>query len=146
MPIPLIRTKLHRPPVARDHLHRQSLLDRLDTRRHRPLTLVSAPAGYGKSTLLSCWLESCNCPTAWISLDANDSDLRIFMAYLLEAIESMFPGSVRGMQAMLKGTDLPSLDILAASLINDLYKIDKHFILVLDDYHTIRDKDVHELV
>lgn len=146
MPIPLIRTKLHRPPVARDHLHRQHLLDRLDTRRHRPLTLVSAPAGYGKSTLLSCWLESCNCPSAWVSLDVNDSDLRIFMAYLLESIESMFPGSVRDIRAMLQGTDLPSLDILAASLINDLYEIDKHFILVLDDYHTIRDKDVHELV
>lgn len=53
MPLPLIRTKLHRPPVARDHLHRQHLLDWLDVRRHRPLTLVSATAGYGKSTLAS---------------------------------------------------------------------------------------------
>jgi LuxR family maltose regulon positive regulatory protein len=102
MPIPLIRTKLHRPPVARDHLHRQHLLDRLDQRRHRPLTLVSAPAGYGKSTLLSCWLESCECPSAWVSLDANDSDLRIFLAYLIESIDSMFPGSFKELRAMLK--------------------------------------------
>lgn len=146
MPIPLIRTKLHRPPVARDHLHRQYLLDRLDARRHRPLTLVSAPAGYGKSTLLSCWLESCECPSAWVSLDANDSDLRIFLAYLIESIDSMFPGSFKDLRAMLKGTNLPSVNILATSLINHLYEIDDRFILVLDDYHMIRDKDVHELV
>ena len=53
-----IRTKLHRPPLGKDHLHRQHLLDRLDQRRERPLTLVSAPAGYGKSILTSCWLET----------------------------------------------------------------------------------------
>ena len=144
--IPFLRTKLHRPPVAKDHLHRQHLLDRLDERRHRPLTLVSAPAGYGKSTLLSCWLESCNCPCAWISLDASDSDLQIFMTYLIESIESMFPGSVKDFRAITKGTNLPSADMLAASLINHLYKIDDNFILVLDDYHLIRDKNVHELV
>lgn len=144
--IPFLRTKLHRPPVAKDHLHRQHLLDRLDERRHRPLTLVSAPAGYGKSTLLSCWLESCNCPSAWISLDASDNDLQIFMTYLIESIESMFPGSVKDLRALMKGTNMPSAGMLATSLINHLYEIDDNFILVLDDYHLIQDKNVHELV
>jgi len=55
--LPLIRTKLHRPPVTKDHLHRERLLDRLEKNRQRPLTPVSAPAGYGKNTLLSCWLD-----------------------------------------------------------------------------------------
>lgn len=146
MPIHLIRTKLHRPPVARNHLHRRHLLERLDRHRQRPLTLVSAPAGYGKSTLVSCWLESCECPSAWVSLDANDSDLRLFLVYFLEAIESMFPGAVHDTRTMLKGSDLPSLGILAASLVNEMYEIDKDFILALDDYHTIRDKAVHELI
>ena len=73
--IPLIRTKLHRPPVAKDHLRREHLLDRLEKNRQRPLTLISAPAGYGKSTLLSGWLESCDIPSAWVSLDDNDNDL-----------------------------------------------------------------------
>lgn len=146
MPIPLIRTKLNQPPVAKDHLHRQHLLDRLDMRRHRPLTLVSAPAGYGKSTLLSCWLESCPCARGWVSLDANDSDLRTFMAYFLGAIDTMFPGSVGETQGTLKGTDLPPLDILTANLINEVDAIGEDFILVLDDYHTIRDTAVHDLV
>jgi LuxR family maltose regulon positive regulatory protein len=66
--IPLVRTKLHRPPVPRDHVHRARLVERLEERSYRPLTLVSAPAGYGKSTLVSCWLETCDCPSGWVSL------------------------------------------------------------------------------
>lgn len=62
--IPLIRTKLHRPAIAEDHLHRQYLLDRLNQRLYRPLTLVSAPAGWGKNTLVSCWLEASDIPGA----------------------------------------------------------------------------------
>ena len=68
---PLISTKLHRPPVDRDHVHRPRLLEELDLHRLRPLTLVSAPAGYGKSVLISCWLEQCDIPSTWISLDEN---------------------------------------------------------------------------
>jgi hypothetical protein len=58
--IPLIRTKLQRPPIVGDHVHRSQLLERLDQRRQRPLTLVTAPAGYVKSTLVSCWLGACD--------------------------------------------------------------------------------------
>ena len=144
--LPLLQTKLHRPPVARDHLHRQHLLDRLDLRRHRPLTLVSAAAGYGKSTLASCWLESCDCPSAWVSLDEKDSDLRQFMVYFLAAIESMFPDAAGETHALLKGTDLPPVASLSGTLINELVEIDQPFILVLDDYHAIHDKTVHNLI
>jgi LuxR family maltose regulon positive regulatory protein len=78
-PLPLLRTKLHRPPVVADHLHRQHLLDWLNKRLHRPLTLVSAPAGYGKTTLISCWLESLDIPSAWLSIDKTDNDLHRFL-------------------------------------------------------------------
>jgi ATP/maltotriose-dependent transcriptional regulator MalT len=61
----ILRTKLHRPPVPRDHVHRQRLLAYLDQRRERHLTLVSAPAGYGKSVLISHWMETCDFPNAW---------------------------------------------------------------------------------
>ena len=60
--IPILRTKLQRPQIVGDHVHRSQLLERLDQRRQRPLTLVTAPAGYGKSTLVSCWLEACDLP------------------------------------------------------------------------------------
>ncbi len=144
--LPLIRTKLHRPPVAKDHLHRQHLLDRLNRNLHRPLTLVSAPAGYGKSTLVSCWLEACDIPSAWVSLDENDNDLRMFLAYFLTAVQSIFPDSARKTQALLNSTDLPLLSVMARSLINELDQIDKAFILVLDDYHFIGEKAVHDLL
>ena len=75
---PIIIGKLHRPPVGRDHVYRARLLGELDLRRYRPLTLVSAPAGYGKSVLISCWLASCDIPGAWLSLDKNDNNLRLF--------------------------------------------------------------------
>ena len=75
MPITLIRTKLHRPPTASDHMHREHLLKRLNARLHRPLTLVSAPAGYGKSVLVAQWAEQLDSTIAWLSLDAGDSDL-----------------------------------------------------------------------
>ena len=107
---------------------------------------MSAPAGYGKSTLISCWLESCDCPNAWISLDTNDSDLRSFIIYFIEAIETMFPGSAPESRRLLKATDLPPMDVLSANMINELYGIDRNFLLVLDDYHSIRNKDVHELL
>jgi LuxR family maltose regulon positive regulatory protein len=146
MPIPLIRTKLHRPPVARDHLHRQSLLDRLDARQHRPLTLVSAPAGYGKTTLTSCWLEASEVPSAWVSLDETDNDLRTFLAYFLSAVQGIFPDAALETRAMLNSPEIPKLTVLAPNLINELDQIKDNFILVLDDYHLIKDKEVQDLL
>ncbi len=144
---PLIRTKLHRPPVPGDHLHRQYLLDRLDQqRRHRPLTLVSAPAGYGKSTLVSCWLEVSDLPSAWVSLDKNDSDLHLFLSYFVAALQTIFPDACQQTRSMLNAVDMPPLPVLAGCLINELDQIDKAFILVMDDYHFIRGNAVHELL
>ena len=88
---PLILTKLHRPPVPTDHVHRPELLAWLEKRRRRPLTLVSAPAGYGKSTPVSCWLDTRDSPGAWLSLDEHDNDLRLFLSYFLAAVQTIFP-------------------------------------------------------
>ena len=142
----ILRTKLHRPPVDRNHVHRPHLLERLDQRRRRPLTLVSAPAGYGKSVLISCWLEACEDPGAWLSLDENDDDLLTFTAYFIAAVETIFPGACRNTQALLNGPDLPPMAALATSLLNELELIEQPSILVLDDFHHIQDESVHELL
>ena len=142
----ILRTKLHRPPVSRDHLHRGHLLDRLNQHQHRPLALVSAPAGYGKSTLVSCWLEACDVPSAWVSLDKDDNDLGLFLSYLVSAIQRIFPATCGATLSMLKVAHLPPVSVLARSLINELDQIEKEFILALDDYHLIKDKSVHGLV
>lgn len=145
-PPPLIRTKLHRPPVAKDHLYRQHLLDRLNRNLHRPLTLVSAPAGYGKSTLVSSWLETCDIPSAWVSLDDNDNDLQLCLSYVVSAIRAVLPDACRETQALLNATQPPPLLLLTRSLINELDQAEKAFILVLDDYHFIHENAVHNLI
>ena len=143
--IPILRTKLQRPPIVGDHVHRSQLLERLDQRRQRPLTLVTAPAGYGKSTLVSCWLESCDLPAAWLSLDEADNDLHLFLSYLLAAVQTVFPAAGKEIQTILNAPQLPPLPVLAGRLVNELDKIDQDFILALDDYHVVQNKAIHAL-
>jgi LuxR family maltose regulon positive regulatory protein len=89
--LPLIRTKLHRPPVTAEIVCRKRLHKVMDRALELPLTLVSAPAGYGKSTLVSHWAESLDELCAWLSLDPGNSDLEVFVSNLLAAIESVVP-------------------------------------------------------
>jgi LuxR family maltose regulon positive regulatory protein len=143
---PLITTKLHRPPVDRIHVHRPHLLARLDQHRDRPLTLVSAPAGYGKTFLIGCWLEACDIRSAWVSLDENDDDLQIFMSYFIAAIKSLFPEACRNTQTLLNTPNLPPITVLSTSLLNELNRIEQPFILVLDDYYRIKETTLHKLI
>ena len=143
--IPLIRTKLQRPPVVGDHVHRLHLLQRLDQRRQRPLTLISAPAGYGKSTLVSCWLESIDLPCAWLSLDESDNDLYLFLSYILAAVQTISPAAGKEIQSILNAPQLPPHSILSNILINEMDKIKQAFILCLDDYHVIQNTAIHNL-
>ena len=110
------------------------------------MTLVSAPAGYGKSTLVSCWLEACNVPSAWVSLDENDNELRSFLSYFVSAIQQIFPAALTKTQSILGVDPLPPVSIMARNLINELDQIEKAYILALDDYHLIRDKRIHEIM
>ena len=146
IPSPIIRTKLNRPPVPSDHVHRTRLLDELEKRRERPLTLISAPAGYGKSTLATCWLAASDCPGAWVSLDERDNDLRLFLTYFLEAIRSVFPAAMQETVALLKAGNLPPVSVLAPSLLNELEGLEQAFILVLDDFHQIHEQSVLDLL
>ena len=83
--MPILLTKLHRPWVAPGFELRARLLERLDSNSHRALTLISAPAGYGKTALASMWLQASDCASVWVSLDERDDDLVTFTAYLLAA-------------------------------------------------------------
>jgi LuxR family transcriptional regulator, maltose regulon positive regulatory protein len=141
-----LRTKLHRPPLPGDYVHRPRLLTALDQRRERPLTIVSAPAGYGKSVLTSCWLETNDRPGAWLSLDEQDNDLRRFLSYFLAALRTIFPDAFRGALSLLNAPELPPLSVLAHELANELDGLDRHFILVLDDIHCIEEESIYELL
>jgi len=142
----LIQTKLNRPPLPLVMVHRPRLTKWLKQRQNRPLILVTAPAGYGKSTLISCWLSSVDCPTAWVSLDEHDNQFGSFLGYFLAAIETIFPNSVPETRAFLTVTPQPSITAIGHTLINELTQIEQPFILVLDDYHLIETQTIHNLL
>ena len=142
----ILSTKLQRPVLSPDLVPRSDLVARLDELQRRPLTLVSSAAGYGKSTMASLWLEAWNGPYAWLTLGEEDSDLRMFINYLLAAIRNAFPEACNTTRSLLQAGELPPVADLSRHLINDLDKIHEPFILVLDDFHNVREKTVHELV
>jgi LuxR family maltose regulon positive regulatory protein len=140
----LIQTKFHRPRPGKEFVQRARLLELLDP--PQALTLVTAPAGYGKTTLLSSWLGSYNQPHAWLSLDERDNDFYLFTNYFLTAIRRLFPSIGEDTINLFNGGTLPPQTVIKANLINDIAAIRKDFILVLDDYHIIHNYDIHELL
>ena len=110
------------------------------------LTLVIAPAGYGKTTLLSSWLERCALPGAWLSLDEQDNDPALFITYLVSAVRTLFPAACPETLALPEGMTLPPSGVIGRSLADELAAIDQEFVLVLDDYHLIHERVVHEIL
>jgi LuxR family maltose regulon positive regulatory protein len=142
----ILLTKLHAPAVTPDFVRQPALLEQLDRYRHLPVTLVSAPAGYGKSTLLSAWLDESDVPGGWFSLDEDDNDLREFAVGLVSAVRTVVPTACDRTLAMLSAPDLPPVRQLSRRLLNDLNDIDEKFVLVLDDYHVVHAHPVHDLL
>jgi len=103
----ILQTKLFRVPLSKDHVHRPHLLERLQQVKRYPLTIVSAPAGYGKSVLLSSWSEHCDCHSAWLSLDEEDNDLGLFESYFLAALNCVIPSFGNELMAMEEGARMP---------------------------------------
>ena len=144
---PLIRTKLHRPPLPSDYVCRDRLLSQMDRTMDVPLTLVSAGAGTGKSVMVAAWLATQDVPQAWLSLDDSDSNLRRFLDYLVEGLESVHPDTLQDTAQLLLSAELPPVTVIATHLINELDRGTTPRIIVLDDYHLLnRDSPVHELI
>ena len=142
----MLFTKLHRPPITNDLVSRTRLVDFIEENRNLPLTMVSAPAGYGKSICVSQWLENKQHRNCWLSLDSEHKDLRSFLEYLIEGINIELPGIITKTKAYLNSATLPPESVIAAELINELDNINEDFIIVLDDYHRINANAIHELV
>jgi LuxR family maltose regulon positive regulatory protein len=145
-PILLLQTKLNRPVVATDLVNRPRLLNKLADAPNRRLILISAPAGFGKSTLLCQWLNDAPVQAAWLSLDEDDNDLLTFLNYLIAAIRTVFPHACSTSHSLLHAIDTPPTDYLATTLINELADVPADFMLVLDDYHHIQTPAIHQLL
>ncbi|MGB3634024.1 MAG: LuxR C-terminal-related transcriptional regulator, partial [Rubrobacteraceae bacterium] len=103
----------------------------------RKLTLISAPAGFGKTSLISEWVSGSQMPTDWLSLDKGDSDLTRFLAYLVAALQTVAPDVGEGVLAMLGSPQPPPTESILTALLNEITTIEDDFVLVLDDYHVI---------
>ena len=145
-PSQFLQIKLRRPQVPKTLVPRTALLEVLETNIERSLTLISAPAGYGKSVLLSSWLEGSRFPSAWISLDHHDNDFRTFVTYFLASLRGLYPNLGKEVQALLQTPRFPPPHVIAHSLMNDLERTKGRFVLAMDDYHFIHEKRIHDLL
>ena len=146
MPAPILATKLYIPPSRRRVVVRPRLVERLNeglAAGHR-LTLVSAPAGFGKTTLIGEWVVGCGRPAAWLSLDEGDSDLSRFLTYLIAALQTVAPGIGEGISTVLQSPEPPPLESTLTALLNEVTTIPSDVVLVLDDYHVLDAKPVDD--
>jgi LuxR family maltose regulon positive regulatory protein len=158
----LIRTKLQRPQLPGDLVPRRQLVDRLCAGSSRKLTLISAMAGTGKTTLLAQWLDECPQPSIWLSLDEHDNDPVVFLHYLIAAVRTVFPYACGKTFGLLSAPKLPPVRTITAALLNELDDLDAvpsqqdpaakgscsvaSLVLALDDYHHINEPAIHEIL
>lgn len=145
-PYPLLSTKLFMPQLQQGCVLRQALIDRLNKARHKRLTLISAPAGFGKTTLLLQWIFQNRIPAAWISLDTSDSDPASFLCYLIAALQKITEHTGDAVLSMMQSPHPPPFQTILIHLMDEISHINKDFILVMDDYHTIENPDIHTTV
>lgn len=153
---PLIHTKLRPPRLRPGHLSRPRLLAQLDVGLREGLILISAPAGYGKTTLAVDWLTQLATAgdaqpavrVAWLALDENDNDLHLFLRYLIAAVQAAFPQQrpCAQTQSLLDAPQSMPLEFLINSLINDLAALPEPLLLMLDDFHLVGDADCQEVI
>ena len=140
----LIRTKLRRPFTRLELVARPRLQARMMEGLRRPLTLITAPAGFGKTTLVASCIADCGMPVAWLSLDKEDNRAGRLLRYLVAALREADPAIGTEAAQLLAAAREPPAETLLTALINDLDAAGKEMALVLDDYQFISSQDVHE--
>ncbi len=144
MPTPMLTTKLFFPPPRPKVVFRPRLIERLNEGLQGKLTLLSAPAGFGKTTLLSDWAASCERPSAWLSLDEGDNDPARFLTYLVAALQQITNNIGKGVLGMLQSPQPPPPAAMLTALLNELSATPDNFVLVLDDYHLVDAKPIDQ--
>ncbi|WP_240644409.1 LuxR C-terminal-related transcriptional regulator [Paenibacillus paeoniae] len=147
--MPILSTKLYIPPPRSGYVPRSRLTELLHQGLRRKLTLISAPAGYGKTTLVSEWLTGSNLRSAWLSLDEGDNDPARFLSYLLAALRTMAPGLGEGVFVALQtqASQPPPIEWMLSHILNEVADtLTEPYVLVLDDYHVIESPQVMSAV
>src|SRR5579884_1478708 len=142
----LVQAKLQRPVLSEDLLVRQRLIARLQSGLPGRLTLLCAPAGFGKSTLLAHWAARCGRPVAWLALEPGDQDLAVFVRLVLAALRTCFPTACPATARLLASQQGLDIEPLAAALLADLAALPGEALLVLDDYQFMQRDGVQRLL
>ncbi|MEM8534296.1 MAG: LuxR C-terminal-related transcriptional regulator [Chloroflexota bacterium] len=144
MVFPLIQTKLFIPVAQPSAVARPHLLEQIQAGVQGKLTLVSAPAGYGKTSLVAAWAAQVDHPVAWVSLDPADNEPRRFLAYLIAAIQRGNPSIGVLADEVLRGAQTADPATIITLLLNDLTACEQQWVVVLDDYHLISTDAIHQ--
>jgi LuxR family transcriptional regulator, maltose regulon positive regulatory protein len=140
----LLATKFHVPRIAARLVGRPHVYQRLQRGIERPLTLVTAPAGFGKTASLGDWVQQSGLAVAWVSLDASDNDPLQFWTYVFTALSRTYDGIADTALAMLHAPQSPPLAVVLRALLNAVAASPREVVLVLDDYHLITTPEIHE--
>lgn len=139
---PLLRTKLTAPQIPSQFVHRPRLTERISRGVRGPLTLLAAPAGFGKTNLLIQWTEETNLPVAWLTLDRDDNDFGRFFRYLITALQTLEPGLGAEALDFIQSTRGERLDVGLTLLINEIAALPQEITVILDDFHALHDPSV----
>ncbi len=139
-----LSTKLFIPNVRPDLVPRPRLIEQMDHGASRKLTLVSAPAGFGKTTLVACWLRGQTQKTVWLSLDQLDNELLRLIAYIVAGFRAIDPKAMAATATLLDDSTMPLIEHYVQSFVADLLDFGQPVHLAIDDYHTINNREIHE--
>lgn len=142
----LLTTRLTPPPLRGELVARPNLVARLEQARHYTLTLLSTPAGFGKTFLLGEWFSTTSLPVAWLSLDKADDEFTSFWRYCIAALQTRYPQVGHAAQGLLQAPQRLSDSSILVSLLNDLSELTSELVLVLDDYHLLTSDAIHSSV
>jgi LuxR family maltose regulon positive regulatory protein len=141
----LLRTKLFIPPIRSNRVPRPRLMEQVNRGLDKAIILVSAPAGYGKTTLVSSWLRETGIPSAWLSLDEGDNDPIQFLQYFITALHQIVPAIQMDLLGILQGMQPAPFEALINIIINEIVEQAAPLILVLDDFHTLQAQPVLDI-
>ncbi|HEU4322716.1 MAG TPA: LuxR C-terminal-related transcriptional regulator [Roseiflexaceae bacterium] len=144
MPTPVIAAKLFIPPPRPNGVPRSRLIARLNEGLQRRLTLISAPAGFGKTSLASAWTAGCGRPAAWLSLDEGDNEPSRFLRYLVAALQTLAPTIGTDVAEQLQSSQPPPIEALLPLLLNAIATLPQPAVLVLDDYHLLEASSIDQ--
>jgi LuxR family maltose regulon positive regulatory protein len=142
----LLKAKLFIPSIRSNCIERHRLIRQLNSGLDKALVLISAPAGYGKTTLVSNWLREIDVSSAWLSLDDGDNDPITFLQYLITALQKIVPSLRVDLVGMLQGMQPAHFDALMSLLVNEVAEGATPFLIVLDDFHVIHAQPILEMV